>query len=117
MTAIKDLLLLHHTADYMMLANWVYFDSLDVLSLCGKWKYVKKRLVSSRGLGAEEYRKVKKRAEKALEKAKKNCICTRCEEIDTCQNKSNSKRIYQVVKFLTIEKQDRFMLTTSLGID
>ena len=40
-------------------------------------------------------------------KAKEDWICAQCEEIETCQNKNNSKRAYQLVKDLTSEKQGR----------
>ena len=34
-------------------------------------------------------------------------IGTQCEEIETCLNKSNRKRAYELVKDLTLEKQGR----------
>ena len=34
-------------------------------------------------------------------------IGAQCEEIETCLNKNNSKRVYQLVKDLTSEKQGR----------
>ena len=42
-----------------------------------------------------------------MKKAKEGCICAQCEEIETCLNKNNSKRAYQLVKDLISEKQDR----------
>ena len=39
--------------------------------------------------------------------AKEDWIGAQCEEIETCQNKNNSKRAYQLVKDLTSEKQGR----------
>ena len=42
-----------------------------------------------------------------MKKAKEDWIGAQCEEIETCLNKSNSKRAYQLVKDLTLEKQGR----------
>ena len=43
----------------------------------------------------------------AVKKAKKGWIGAQYEEIETCLNKNNSKRAYQLVKGLTSEKQAR----------
>ena len=42
-----------------------------------------------------------------MKKAKEDWIGAQCEEIETCLNKNNSKRAYQLVKDLTSEKQGR----------
>ena len=42
-----------------------------------------------------------------MKKAKEDWIGAQCEEIETCLNKNNSKREYQLVKDLTSEKQGR----------
>ena len=42
-----------------------------------------------------------------MKKAKEDWIGAQCEEIETCLNKNNSKRGYQLVKDLTSEKQGR----------
>ena len=42
-----------------------------------------------------------------MKKAKENWIGAQCEEIETCLNKNNNKRAYQLVKDLTSEKQGR----------
>ena len=47
------------------------------------------------------------RVQKAVKKAKEDWIGAQCEEIETCLNKNNSKRAYQLVKDLTSEKQGR----------
>ena len=57
--------------------------------------------------GAKEYRKANRRIQKAVKKAKEDWISAQCEEIETCLNKNNSKRAYQLVKDLTSEKQGR----------
>ena len=62
----------------------------DVLDLCDERRDLKKRKI-----------------QKAVKKAKKDWIGAQCEEIDTCLNKQNSKRAYQLVKDLTSEKQGK----------
>ena len=57
--------------------------------------------------GAKEYREAHKRIQKAVKKAKEDWIDAQCEEIETCLNKNNSKRAYQLVKDLTSKKQGR----------
>ena len=47
------------------------------------------------------------RIQKAVKKAKEDWIGTRCEEIETCLNKINSNRAYQLEKVLTAETQGR----------
>ena len=42
-----------------------------------------------------------------MKKAKEDWIGAQCEEIETCLNKNNSKRAYQLVKDLASEKQGR----------
>ena len=42
-----------------------------------------------------------------MKKAKEDWIGAQCEEIETCLNKNNNKRAYQLVKDLTSEKQGR----------
>ena len=56
--------------------------------------------------GAKEYREANRRVQKAVKKAKEDWIGAQC-EIETCLNKNNSKRAYQLVKDLTSEKQGR----------
>ena len=57
--------------------------------------------------GAKEYREANRRIQKAVEKAKDNWIGAQCKEIETCLNKKNSMKAYQLVKDLTSEKQGR----------
>ena len=42
--------------------------------------------------------------QKAVKKAKEDWIGAQCEEIETCLNKNNSNRAYQLKKDLTSEK-------------
>ena len=58
--------------------------------------------------GAKEYREANRRIQKAVKKAKEDWTGAQCEEIETCLNKNNSKRAYQLVKDLTSEKQGRY---------
>ena len=48
-----------------------------------------------------------KRIQKAVKKAKEDWVGTQCTEIETCLNKNNSNRAYQLVMDLTSEKQGR----------
>ena len=57
--------------------------------------------------GAKEYREANRRIQKAVKKAKEHWIGAQCEEIETCLYKSNSKRVYRLVKDLISEKKGR----------
>ena len=48
-----------------------------------------------------------KRIQKAVKKAKEDWVGSQSTEIETCLNKNNSNRAYQLVKDLTSEKQGR----------
>ena len=50
--------------------------------------------------GAKEYREANRRIQNAVKKAKEDWIGAQCEEIETCLNKNNRKRAYQLVKDL-----------------
>ena len=77
----------------------------DVLDLCDERRDLKKKRYEAEG--AKEYREANRRVQKAAKKAKEDWIGAQCEEIETCLNKNNSKRAYQLVKDLTSEKQGR----------
>ena len=74
----------------------------EVVDFCDERRDLKKKRYEAEG--AKEYREVNKRIQKAGEKAKENWIGTHCKEIETCLNKTNSNRAYQLVKDLTSEK-------------
>ena len=57
--------------------------------------------------GAKEYREANRRIQKAVKKAKEDWIGAQCEVFETCLNKNNSKRAYQLVMDLASEKQGR----------
>ena len=75
----------------------------DVLNLFDERRDLKKKRYEAEGV--KEYREANSRIQKAVKKAK-DWIGAQCEEIETCMNKNNSKRAYQLVKDLT-EKQGR----------
>ena len=77
----------------------------DVLDLCDERRDLKKKRYEAEG--AKEYREANRRVQKAVKKAKEDWVGAQCEEIETCLNKNNSKRAYQLVKDLTSEKQGR----------
>ena len=74
----------------------------DVLDLCDERRDLKRKRYEAEG--SKEY---KRRVQKAVKKAKEDWIGAQCEEIETCMNKNNSKRAYQLVKDLTSEIQGR----------
>ena len=76
-----------------------------VLELCDDRRDLKKKRYEAKG--AKEYRKANKRIQKEVKKAKEDWIGAQCEEIETCLNKNNSKRAYQLVKDLTSEAEGR----------
>ena len=82
--------------------TWV---TKDVLDLCDERRDLKKKRYEAEG--AKEYREANRRVQKAVKKAKEDWIGAQCEEIETCLNKNNSKRAYQLVKDLSSEKQGR----------
>ena len=57
--------------------------------------------------GQKRAGKANKRIQKAVKKAKEDWIGVQCEEIETCLNKSNSNRAYQLVKDLASKKQGK----------
>ena len=67
----------------------------DVLDLCDERRNLKKK--RNKAEGANEYREANRRIQKAVKKAKEDWIGDKCEEIETCLNKNNSKRAYQLV--------------------
>ena len=76
--------------------SWI---TKDVLDLCDERRDLKKRRYEAEGANA--YREANKRFQKAVKKAKEGRIGGQCEAIETCLNKNNSKRAYQLVKDLT----------------
>ena len=68
----------------------------DVLDLCDERRDLKKKRYEAEG--AKEYRKANRRIQKAVKKAKEDWISAQCEEIETCLNKNNSKRAYQLYR-------------------
>ena len=92
------------TSKLIMLINKM-LNFQDVLDLCDERRDLKKKRYEAEG--AKEYREANRRVQKAVKKAKEDWLGAQCEEIETCLNKNNSKRAYQLVKDLTSEKQGR----------
>ena len=78
----------------------------DLLDLCDERRDLKRKRCEAEG--AKEYREANRRIQKAVKKATEDGIGAQCEEIETCLNKINSNRAYQLVKDLTSEKHGRF---------
>ena len=81
--------------------------SRDVLDLCNERRDLKQKKKRYEAEGAKEYREANRRIQKAVKKVKEDWIGARCEEIETCLNKNNGEREYQLVNDLTSEKQGR----------
>ena len=79
--------------------------SKDVLDLCDERRDLKKKRYKPED--DKEYREANNRIQKEEKKAKEDWIGAQCGEIETCLNKNNSKRAYQLVKDLTSEKQGK----------
>ena len=82
--------------------RWV---TRDVLVLCDERRDLQKKWYEAEG--AKEYREANNKIQEALKKAKEDWIGAQCKEIETCLNKNNNKRAYQLLKDLTSEKQGR----------
>ena len=82
--------------------SWV---TKNVLDLCDEKRDLKKKRYEAEG--EKEFREANRRIQKAMKKAIEDWIGAQYEEIETCLNKSNSKRAYQLVKDLISEKQSR----------
>ena len=83
---------------------WLFSLYINI-NLCDERRDLKKKRYEAEG--AKEYREANRRIQKAVKKAKEDWIGAQCEEIETCLNKNNSKRAYQLVKDITSEKQGR----------
>ena len=101
-TAVTDAASEIHGKERRRKKPWV---TKDVLHLCDERRDLKKKRYGAEG--AKEYREANRRIQKVVKKAKEDWIGAQCEEIETCLNKNNSKRAYQLMKDLTSEKQVR----------
>ena len=86
----------------------------DVLNLCDERRDLKKKRYEAEG--ANEYREANRRIQKAVKTAKEDWIGAQCEEIETCLNKNNNKRAYQLVRDLTSEKQGQLRQTSPFSV-
>ena len=80
----------------MQPVRYLVRNAADVLDLCDERRDLKKKRYEAEG--AKEYREANRRVQKAVKKAKEDWIGAQCEKIETCLNKNNSKRAYQLVK-------------------
>ena len=76
---------------------------LEILDLCDQ----RRDLMKKRGEpeGAKDYREIKSKIRSEMKMAKETWIQGRCQEVEACLGKNNSKIAYQLVKDLTTEKQ------------
>ena len=66
-------------------------------AVCDERRDLKKKRYEAEG--AKEYREANRRIQKAVKKAKEDWVRA---QIETCPNKNNSKRVYQLVKDRTL---------------
>ena len=57
--------------------------------------------------GAKDFREIKRKIRTEMKMAKETWIQVQCQEVEACLRKYNNKNAYQLVKDLTIEKQDK----------
>ena len=72
----------------------------DILEMCDKRRELKNKKHDTQGKG--QYRDINNKIGKAIKQAKENWIEEQCEETDI-----NTKRAYQIVKYLTTTKKGR----------
>ena len=73
-----------------------------VLDLCNERRDLKKRLYEAEG--EKNTKMASKMVQKAPKQANEDYIDIQFEEIKPCLNKNNSKKAYQLVKYLNSEK-------------
>ena len=56
---------------------------------------------------SQDYREIKRKIRTEMKMAKETWIQGQCQEVEVCLRKNNSKKAYQLVKDLTIEKQGK----------
>ena len=82
--------------------TWV---TADIFYLCdGRRELGKKRFEPE---GSEKYREVNNNIKRCMKKAKENWIGEQCSEIEENLRKSNSKKVYQLVKDLITMKKGK----------
>ncbi|XP_022239106.1 dynein heavy chain 8, axonemal-like [Limulus polyphemus] len=77
----------------------------DISNLCEKRRELKKRKGNPEGM--QKYREVNNKIKKGMMKAKENWVEEQCNEIEENLNNNNSKKAYQLVKYLRTIKQGR----------
>ena len=77
----------------------------EILDLCNKRRELKKKRFEREG--SEKYKEVNNNIKRCMKKARENWIREQCGEIEENLRKNNSKRVYQLVKYLTTVKQGK----------
>ena len=87
------------------LANIVWITA-EILDLCDKRRELRKNIFELEG--SEKYKEMNNNIKKCTKMAKQNWIGEECSEIKKNKlRKNNSKRAYQLVKYLTTVKQEK----------
>ena len=82
--------------------SWV---TAEILDLCDQRRDLKKNRGEPEG--AKDYRVIKRKIRTEMKMAKETWIQGQCQEVEACLKKNNSKKAYQLVNDLTIEKQGK----------
>ena len=77
----------------------------DILEMCDKRRVLKNKKHDAQR--RRQYREINNKIRKAIKQAKENWIEEQCEEIDTNLTENNTKRAYQIVKYLTTTKEGK----------
>ena len=77
----------------------------EILDLCDQRRDLKKK--SGEPEGAKDYRQIKRKNRTEMTMAKETWLLGQCQEVEVCLRTNNSKKAYQLVKDLTIEKQGK----------
>ena len=81
----------------------------EILDLCDQRRDLKKKRGEPEG--AEDYREIKRKIRTEMKMAKETWIQGQGQEVEACLRKNNSKKVYQLVKDLTTEKQGKSTTT------
>ena len=77
----------------------------EILDLCDQRRDLKKKRCELEG--AKDYREIKRKIRTDMKMAKETWMQGQCQEVEACLRKNSSKKVYQVVKDLTTEKQGK----------
>ena len=77
----------------------------EILDLCDQRRDLKKKRGEPEG--AKDYREIKRKIRTEMKMAKETWIQGQCQEVEACLRKNNSKKAYQLARYLTTEKQGK----------